>query len=68
MGRPGPPGRQFLLASPLRWTSLESLLGRWVRLGPQGLAGSLPGLAINFTLCGVRLELALCLSPGPVTD
>lgn len=68
MGRPGPPGRQFLLASPLRWTSLESLLGRWAQTGAPGTGSLTPWLAINFTLCGVRLELALCLSPGPVTD
>lgn len=42
--------------------------GDGLRLGPQGLAASLPGLPINFALCVVRLAFALCLSPGPVTD
>lgn len=68
MGLPGPPGWQFLLASPLRWTSLSPCWGDGLRLGTLGLAASLPGLAVNFALCGVRLALALCLSPGPVTD
>lgn len=64
MGFTGLPGRQLILATPL----LISCWGDRLSLGPWAPAASPPELSVNFAFCGVRLELALCLSPGPVTD
>ena len=52
MGLPGPPGWQFQVAVPFRWTSPESLLGRWAPPGAPGTGSLTPGLAINFASVG----------------
>lgn len=40
MGAPSPPGRLLQLGTPLRWTSVDSPLGRWAQPRTLG-AGSL---------------------------
>lgn len=68
MGLPGPLGGGSCWLHPSGGPLLIPCWGDGLSLGPRGLAALPPELAVNFAFCGIRLELALYLSPGPVTD